>query len=151
MALSSLGVFLVEEILSGERHQKFREAVNVLLVSLRVRQTTIIDEFSFDYVNCHLLVLSFGTFKIIVQARSLKWPHSITDFWLDNIYSLGIQACDIPKHFISNWSQLTSLKQTVGCNHFSWCCFKTKPLLFKAITIQLLLLLINFDYSLTQS
>ena len=101
MALSSLGVFLVEEILSGERHQKFREAVNVLLVSLRVRQTTINDEFSFDYVNCHLLVLSFGTFKIIVLARLRGLTELLISDWTTSI-PLGIQACDIPKHFISN-------------------------------------------------
>jgi len=38
VALSSLGIFLVEEMLSKNKHPKFRDTVNVLLVSLRVRQ-----------------------------------------------------------------------------------------------------------------
>ncbi|XP_067941820.1 ral GTPase-activating protein subunit alpha-1-like isoform X3 [Watersipora subatra] len=51
VALSSLGIFLVEEMLSGEKHSKFRDAVNVLLVSLRFNTKLV------AWVACDMLIL----------------------------------------------------------------------------------------------
>ena len=68
----------MEEILSGERHSKFRDAVNVLLVSLRVSLAAL-------YITISCVFVSSSVRSVAARSLTVKSStgNSSADFLIE--------------------------------------------------------------------